>query len=765
MLAILLLTTTVFGASFYWMNQKLPQVVGELTISGLMAPVQVIRDERGVPHIIAQNDHDLYLAQGYVTAQDRLFQMDLSRRQASGQLSELFGESALNQDKYFRTLGLRRAAEASYQAYSDSSKQILQWYADGVNAFIQQGNLPVEFTLLNYQPMRWTPIDSLTIGKFMAFELGGHWEEQAFRSYLLQTFPEDKAKELMPTHSLNTPTIIPKDELDLAKAFAHVTTNNPLNGSNDWVISGTKTASGKPILADDPHLGLNTPSIWYQTHLQGPEVNVSGVIFAGIPGIILGHNEHIAWGVTNTGPDVQDLYIEKRNPDNPNQFLYQNQWETATIIQEPIKVKGEPTVPYQVTITRHGPVISEFADEVGKNTVLSLKWTALEPSKELEAVLNMNKAKNWEQFEKALTDFHAPMQNFVFASTDGTISYKANGKLPIRKKGDSLLPVPGWTDEYEWTGYVPFDQLPKIINPKQGFIVTANNKVIDDSYPYHITHNWLLPYRAMRITEVLQGKENITANEMQQLQMDVVNIQARELTPILLERLDQKKMTSLEQEGFHQLQSWSYEDQAELASPLIYHRLLYHLEQIIFQDQITPEMIKLFRNKEFVLDSLIRRAHLGQNISWFEEKQGFDAVVQNAFTKAINEIVTLQGTHSQDWNWGDFHQIQFNHPLSAAWYLSPLYSGSKVYPTSGSQHTVKAMSYDHKTGMVYHGASWRYVIDMANSTVAYHILGPGQSGNVLSRWYDNQADDWILGKYHPVILQETSGRKLILQPK
>ncbi|CAM3640423.1 hypothetical protein GCM10009865_26010 [Aeromicrobium ponti] len=284
---------------------------GVTEIGSISAQVMVNRDSNGIPHINASNERDLFIAQGYIQAQDRLFQMDLSRRQASGRLSEVIGDATVENDKYFRTLGLRRAADASYQSYSPEAKEVLGWFAESVNIYIKElkenGKWPVEFKILGYQPEEWTPVDSLTIGKYMAYDLGGHWESQAFRYYLLQNFPEEKAYDLFPSYPEEAPYIIAKSNLDIEKSFASVTTPPEFNGSNNWVVAGNKTASGKSILADDPHLSLGTPSIWYQMHLESPEMNVSGVIFAGIPGIILGHNELIAWGVTNAGPDVQDL--------------------------------------------------------------------------------------------------------------------------------------------------------------------------------------------------------------------------------------------------------------------------------------------------------------------------------------------------------------------------------------------------------------------------------------------------------------------------
>jgi penicillin G amidase len=765
MILVALVLVIVIGF-FIYLGRSLPETSGEIKLSTLTAPVTVVRDEYGVPHIQANNEHDLFLAQGYVQAQDRLFQMDLSRRQASGQLSEVIGEAAIDRDKYFRTLGLRRAAEASYNQYSEQGKNTLEWFAEGVNLYIKEmkkaKKLPFEFTLLGYQPEVWTAVDSLTIGKYMAFDLGGNWEDQAFRQYLLQNFSEDKAYDLFPTYPKEAPYIISKNEIDFGETLAGAVLPHEFNGSNNWVVAGTKTKSGKPILADDPHLSLGTPSIWYQMHLEAPEVNVSGVIFAGVPGIILGHNESVAWGVTNTNPDVQDLFIEKRNPDNPKEFLFMDSWEKANIIEEPIKVKDKKTINYQVTITRHGPIISEFAAETGKDLELALQWTALEPSPELEAVLNMNKANNWEEFEKALEKFHTPTQNFVFAANDGTIAYKANGKIPIRKKGDSLLPVPGWTGEYEWEGYIPFNELPKVVNPKEGFISTANNKVISDDYPYHISHHWAQPFRQIRIQEVLMEKENFTIIDMQALQMDQLNLQAKEFVPILLKQLPNNHSPQ-QKEVVEALEKWNYQDNVDIGAPLIFHLWMKNIKATLFEDEIPEEMMRLFGGQKQAVDELLRRAVEGKPGPWISSKGGLEAVMNTSLDATISEIQKQQGGNMEDWKWGNYHQVQFTHPLSAVNPLNYLFNFGSSLPVGGSSVTVQAASYN-QDGLVNHGGSWRFVIDGADFTKGYHIVGPGQSGHVLSKWYHNQMDDWVNGEYHVTKLDNPIGEKLLLKP-
>ncbi len=764
---ILVLLAAAFFIMYGFLSRSLPKTDGEIRIGSISQEVMVNRDGSGVPHLLAANERDLFIAQGYVQAQDRLFQMDLSRRQASGRLSEVIGEATVENDKYFRTLGLRRAAEASYDAYSSDAKQILGWFAEGVNLYIKEvkenGKMPVEFSILGYEPEEWSPVDSLTIGKYMAYDLGGHWESQAFRYYLLQHFPEDKAYELFPSYPDEAPYIIGKHNLNIEESFASVITPPEFNGSNNWVAAGSKTASGKPILADDPHLSLSTPSIWYQMHLESPEMNVSGVIFAGIPGIILGHNEDIAWGVTNTGPDVQDLYIEKRNPAKGNEFLFNEKWEKAEEIEEPIKVKGKEPISYKITITRHGPVISEFAGDSGKDTVLSLQWTALQPSKELEAILKMNKSSDWNQFEQALELFHTPAQNFVFASYDGTIAYKANGKIPIRKKGDGLLPVPGWSDEYGWKGYIPYDQLPKTVNPEEGYISTANNKVIDDSYPYHISHDWAQPYRQMRIQEFLKSKDDLTAEDMMSLQMDQKNLQAKEFIPLFLSGMKEPS-TALEKEALSILSKWDYIDSKDEAAPLIFNLWMKSISDVLFEDQIPPEMRKLFKGQKQAVDELLRNAANGRESIWIEEKGGLQEVLSQSLSTAVKEAEDLQGSSPTKWKWGNYHQLAFSHPLSSVKPLNYLFNREGRIPVGGSSVTVQAAA-NKDDGTVNHGGSWRFVIDTQYMNTAYHLVGPGQSGHPLSQWYHDQMKDWTDGNYHKTVLTEVKTRHtLLLKP-
>ncbi|MEB2280359.1 penicillin acylase family protein [Lysinibacillus xylanilyticus] len=764
----------VFIGFTWFMNKSKPVIDGELSLSVLDEDVTVTRDDKGIPHIFAKTDADLYRAQGYVQAQDRLFQMDLARRQASGRLSEIIGKATMDTDKHFRTFSLREAAEESLSIYDRESKQVLEWFADGVNAFITQAKknntLSYEFVLLGYEPEEWSVVDSLTIGKYMAYDLGGNWNTLAFRHWALQNFGEEKAKELFIKYPENASSIIKANKENPVAVAGHFKTEllpNEFNGSNNWVVSGKKTKNGMPILADDPHLGLSTPSIWYQMHLQSPEQNVSGVIFAGVPGIILGHNDNIAWGVTNVGPDVQDLYIEIPNPNNPTQFRYDGKWEQAEVRNEPIKVKDGETVDFNVVVTRHGPIMTDLAFKDTEPTAqFSMQWTALQPTTELRAVLGFNKSKSWSEFEKALEDFKAPAQNFVFASKDGTIAYKANGQIPIRKQGDGQLPVPGDSSDYGWKGFIPWDGLPTVVNPDEGFIATANNEVIGEEYPYHITDFWAQPYRFERIKEVLAANDSLTVEDIKKLQMDQHNLYAREFLPYLLTSIKAQDQNGKYKDVIKLLENWDMVDAKDSGAPLVFHTLMEKLQEVLFKDQMPEDMYELMYGKFNITDQLLRTAYAGKNSIWIEEQGGVDATVYKALELTVAQIEDQFGKNVSKWKWGNFHQLTFDHTLSKASPILAAYFNAKKVPIGGSKVTVQAADND-LAGNVNHGASWRFVVDVGDLSSAYHIVGPGQSGHVKSAWYQDQVMDWANGDYHQTFVrkEDIKGKTLRLKAK
>ena len=536
--AVLLLAAGAGGWLYWRLKRSLPQSEGAVTVAGLHAPVEVLRDEHGVPHIRAQSLDDLLFAQGYVTAQDRLFQMDLSRRFARGELSEILGESTLPLDIENRTLGFPELMEQAAGELDPTSKKLMDAYAAGVNAFIDshRGRLPIEFLLLRYDPTPWRGADCFGIALNMSKVLNNTWRDDLMREKIRTRISPELYADLFPDRSdldhpvaeltgldtehtevsrgpernqselLSVPTLTPFSGLSVqslhSPEFAALNESANL-GSNNWVIGGAHTRSGKPLLANDPHLAHSLPSVWYMIHLEAPGLDVSGVSFPGLPLVIIGHNRHIAWGVTNTGPDVQDLYSETFNIKDKNKYLHNNEWVDARVRQETIHVRHANDYKFQVRVTRHGPVISHDG-----NRDLALQWTALEPGALKFAFLKIAQASNWQEFTEALHDFTGPMQNFVYADEDGNIGYYAAGWVPIRKKGDGTIPVPGSTDEYDWNGYIPFGDLPHAYNPASGIIATANGRVVPDGYPYLITHHWASPFRTARIFNLLnEGKQ------------------------------------------------------------------------------------------------------------------------------------------------------------------------------------------------------------------------------------------------------------------
>ncbi len=520
----------VGGALVYLVRHNFPQTSGSISVPGLQAEVRVLRDEWGVPHIYAQNNHDLFFAQGYIHAQDRFWQMEFWRRIGMGRLAEILGESALESDQFLRTVGFARVAEEEVRRMDAETLSILQAYADGVTTYIQQrkGRLGLEFTLLGltgvkFEPEPWTPVHTLTWAKVMAYDLGGNMDSEIIRTELLRKFGEDAVQQLMPAYPYEHPVIVPTGVawenvdtsllavLDEVNQFASRTVVG--TGSNNWTISGQKTVTGMPILANDPHLSIQMPSIWYEIGLHGGDFDVVGASFPSAPGVIIGHNRHIAWGVTNLGPDVQDLFVEKINPNNPNQYEFQGEWRDMQVIEEYIRVAGQAE-PEKLTvrITHHGPIVNGVMGPLHGTT--ALQWTALQPNTLFRAVLELDRARNWDEFRDALSKWDIAAQNFVYADIEGNIGYQSTGKIPIRASGDGLMPVPGHTGEYDWTGYIPFEDLPYRFNPPEGFIVTANNAVVDEQYPHLIALEWASGFRAARITELIQSKEKLSVADM-----------------------------------------------------------------------------------------------------------------------------------------------------------------------------------------------------------------------------------------------------------
>jgi penicillin amidase len=783
--AAVVMIALVFGTLL--VRRTFPTIDGVVEVPNLHSTVEVYRDKWGVPHIYADNTEDLFFAQGYVTAQDRLWQMEFNRRVGSGTLSEILGETTLDTDRFIRTLGWRRVAEQETQLLSEEGVAMLEAYSAGVNAFIDshQGSLPLEFTILGFKPAPWTPADSIVWAKVMAWDLGGNWDAELLRAKLIQAVGEEKAAELAPPYPASAPLIVPPD----AGGYAGLELGSPVEasaglrellaaglpglGSNNWVVAGSKSTSGQPLLANDMHLGLQMPSIWYEVHLVGGGLDVEGYSFPGVPGVVVGHNEEIAWGVTNLGPDVQDLYMEKVNPANPDQYEYEGQWQNMEIIEEVIEVSGQDPVVERVQLTRHGPIITPVVEDVEQ--VLAFRWAALEPNRTVDGLLSLDRASDWDEFRAALQLWAVPSQNFVYADIVGNIGYQTPGLIPIRREGHTgLIPVPGWTGQYEWEGYIPFEELPTLFNPPTGFIVTANNKVVSDEYPYVLGYDFAVGHRAQRIETLLEEQKTFGVEDFRRIQADTYSIPAEIFTPYLLQIEPQG---FLQERALNELRGWDYRSDADSTGAAIFEVVYMKLVENTFGDELGQEVLG-----EYVAASSWHHLSLERMIEepenpWFDdvttpEREDRDDIVVRSFADALDYLGNRFGDVPNAWEWSRLHGATFVHQPLGESGIAPLeriFNRGPV-PVGGSGYTVNAASFDPKEPYATtHGVSQRLIVDLSDFDNSVSTHTTGQSGLVFDRHYDDMVPLWQAVEYHPLLwskaeIETQREGLLVLQP-
>lgn len=814
-LAVLAVTLTSFLA-IYTVRQSFPQESGTINLKGLQAEVRLERDRFGIAHIYAYNSHDLAMAQGFVHAQDRFWQMDFWRHIGAGRLSEMFGKKQLETDKYLRTLGWSRVAKLELEQLSESTRKNLQAYAEGVNAYLatHRGSaLSLEYAILkltnpNYQPSPWEPIHTITWGKVMAYDLGRNLEREIERTVLLQTLPLSKVESLFPPYPENLPIILPdyskeKAETlyspapDLVQKIAPTlaTLSSPLAaiadllgstsdgvGSNSWVISGKRTATGKPILANDPHLGVQMPSIWYEISLHCLNKNnscpydVTGFAFPGVPGVIIGHNDRIAWGVTNIGADVMDLFVEKTNPANPNQYEVNGKWVDMQTIPETIQVAGDKPIVQNVRYTRHGPILSDVQPKLQKlsakspvdiptNYAIALRWSALEPSKLMESIEELDKAGNWQEFRSAASKFDVPPQNLVYADVDGNIGYQMPGKIPIRRQGDGRYPVPGWTDNYEWLGYINFEKLPVSFNPDIGYLITANNPVVDSNYPHVITKDWVYGYRAKAIEKAIASfSDPISIDDVGKIQADNLNLHAKKLVPIVLSTSSSNSNLKL---ALQALKAWNYQLAENQPGAAIFEVFWKHLLADTFHDELPEAYFPTGGDRHM---AAVRDLVEQPNHSWWDDKKTAEIERRDdIFAKAFREsIAELEGTFGKDinkWNWKTLHRITFRNQSLGKSDIAPIESlfNRGSFPTSGNGETVNANRWKaNKSYEVTDIPSMRVIFDLSNLDNTIAVNSTGQSGHAYHQHYDDEIPLWLKVEYHE--LNERSQAKLLLKP-
>ncbi len=777
LILILVLGVAAAAVRFLVIPRSFPQTDGQIRLRGLDGPVDVYRDSFGIPHLYATTEHDLYMAQGYVHAQDRFWQMEFWRRIGSGRLSEILGESTLEQDKFIRTVGWHRTAAQEEELLGDAERTMLESYAEGVNAYLQgnQGKLGLEFTMLGLTGMRfdpepWTPLNTLTWAKVMAWDLGGNRTEEFKRAQIAAELGSAAIAELMPGYPESYPLIVPASAsasaLQAVPAFASMALGSgPEVGSNNWVVAGSRTVTGAPLLANDPHLSIQMPSIWYEIGLhcepQGPDcpLNLVGASFAGVPGVVVGHNDFIAWGVTNLGPDVQDLFIERVNPQNPNQYEFAGEWLDMELIREEIQVAGRDQ-PHILTVrsTRHGPIINDVAGGIEAEwqfgwQPLAFSWTALQPGTLIESLRLLNHAQNWDEFRQALTLWDVPSQNFVYADVEGNIGYQAPGRIPIRAAGDGSMPVPGWTGEYEWIGLIPFDDLPQAFNPEQGFIATANNAVVGPEYRYFLSMDWDPGYRARRLVELLQADDTVSILDMQAFQRDSTPLYAQDLQHYFLALQPNENRLA---QALDLLRSWDGRAVRDSAGAAMFEALRWALVDAIYADDLSDQLLEAARPE---LQIAAARLLSEPESPWFddwrtEQVEGRDQILEIALSSAVDQLTELLGSDMGRWRWGDLHTASFeNQSLgqSGIWPIEWLFNRGPV-EVDGSIGTLNNTAYDlGESYGVETVPSYRQVVDLQDFSRSLSMHTTGQSGHPFHPHYADMIDAWRNFQYHPML--------------
>ncbi|MDR7386305.1 MAG: penicillin acylase family protein [Armatimonadota bacterium] len=760
--AALLLAVGSGATGAYLVRRAFPQVQGTLVVAGLQQAVEVIRDPWGVPHVYARTEHDLFFAQGYVHAQDRLWQMELNRRTATGRLSELFGERTLRTDRFLRTLGLRQAAALEWGLLSEDTRAALRAYAAGVNAFLQQNRhrLPLEFVLLRTAPEPWTPLDSLSFGKLMAYELGGNWQTELLRAELLRRLGPEAVARLLPGELPDSPVIVP--EAGSGQHRAPAAGAGALSGSNNWVLRGQLTDTGRPYLANDPHLRAGLPSTWYTVHLEGGRYRVAGFSFPGVPGVVIGHNEWIAWGVTNANPDVQDLFVERLHPRDPSRYLFRGRWHPVQVRREEIRIRGRAPEQWVVRSTHHGPVLNGVVE--GLRDVVALRWTALVPTTVAEGVLRINRARNWREFREALRYFHVPSQNFVYADREGNIGYQLPGRIPVRAKGDGTVPVPGWTGEYEWVGWVPYEALPSAFNPPRGWIATANNRIVPAGFRYLLGSEWSEGLRAQRIAQVLTARGRHTLEDLQRLQFDHVSLAGRRVAPVLSRVEAPDETVRAVQED---LRRWDGTLSVDSRAGAVYEAFLVQAAEYLFRSRLGDGLWERYASRPFVMAAFLRLWERPSDPWW--GPGGRDRAASEILRRAVRYLEARLGRDRSRWTWGALHQVHFAHALLPVPVLGRWLSAGPV-PTPGDGWTVNQAAYSllqpFRQTVV---ASMRMVLDVGewDRSVAVHTTG--QSGLPGHPHRADLLPLWASGRYHPLLwsraaVEQQARSRLLLRP-
>jgi len=766
LVGLLALLSILTAAGYLWLRGSLPTLDGELVAPGLRAPVEIVRDRFGVPHIFAQNRADSLFALGFVHAQDRLWQMETMRRIGAGRLAEVLGPRAIESDRMMRVLDLHGVAGRNYARLDADSRALIDAYVAGVNAQLMAGeqSLPPEFLLLRHEPEPWTAADSLLWLKLMALDLSTNWSQELFRQRLASRLTAQQIAEFYTPYRDDEPRgplagpLVPSTETGSSMPPP------PLNahaaeglGSNNWAVAAKHSATGKPLLANDPHLRLRTPSIWYFAHLSWPDRKLVGATLPGLPSVVLGRNDRIAWSFANTGSDVQDVYVEQlvegradlyQTPDGPRPF---------SVRRETIRVRDGADVTVDLRSTRHGPVLNDASAELDAlaepGQVLSLAWTALaDDDATARAGLQLAVTDRWEAFVDALRDLHTPQQNIIYADVEGNIGFIAPGRVPLREPENQIqgfTPQPGWDAKFDWRGYVPFEALPRSLNPRSGMLLSANHKIVPDDYPYHLTFEWAHGYRAGRIAHLLSGRAKHSLESFKAMQMDSLSPMARELMPILL-RAEARSELGRQAKGL--LAGWNGDMAANRPEPLIFAVWHRELTRLVYADEMGPLFAAAWGGRArfllYVLDGGGGGAWCDDVLTKVTEECG--ELISRSLERAVEWLAERHGSEPARWRWGAVHRARARHlPFSEVPYLGRFFETGAELP--GDTYSINvghfAIADPSNPFAVVHAPTMRAIYDLDELDRSLFIHSTGQSGNPLSPLHDNFVRRWAEGEY------------------
>jgi len=771
----------------YRFRLPLPRVEGAVAVSGLSGKVEVIRDRAGVPHIYAADLPDLFFAQGYVQAQDRLWQMELNRRLSRGRLSEIFGKVALDMDRFVRTIGMARAAQMDLACLSEESRNLLDAYLRGVNSYLETnaGKLPVEFALLGFRPEPWELLDSLAWMKMQAWHLSENWSTEILNAALVGKVGPERAARLCGAYPQDNPAILARQTVIRAaevflESYRNLSSWFPADAlagrSNCWAVRGSRSVSGKALFAYDPHLGLAVPSLWHACHLVCPGFEVTGATFPGIPGVIVGHNRDISFGFTNSFSDVQDLYLERLNPKKAGEYEHNGKWSKAERIVEEISVKGE-RAPHrlEVILTRHGPLVGDLLHLKAENKDLgfALRWAGHEGSDPLAALLHLDRAKNWSDFCAALARWDSPSQNAVYADRKGNIGYCLVGKIPIRRRGIGLVPVPGWSDEHEWSGWIPWQEMPREYNPRRGYVVSANNQIVGQEYPYYIGLGTGNGNRAARIEQLIRAKDKLSLDDFAAMQGDLHSRPARRFAALLTSLaggiLKQRELAPVREQAsaaLSVLKGWQGQLGADSAAAAVYAVCEYYAKRRLFGPwlgDLTEHYCGRGVHGSGTVSIYLEYSHLvlleileQDDGAWLSTPEGQRRNREQLLAKALRDSLSYLsrsgGKDPNRWRYGDFHKAWFIHPIGRRKPFNLVFNPKPV-AFGGSADTIWQCSPLRSLPPLKssYSASWRYLVDFSDLDGALWIHSSGQSGHPASRHYKDLVPLWATGRYRPLL--------------